>query len=533
MTRQLQLFSRFAIFLILLLSACQSRSDNQSANPNQESKMNAQIPEEDIRQPAVAGSWYSDNPAELRAQLEGYMVDLEDYKLPDIRGIVCPHAGYIYSGPVAAYAYRQLQNRKYDDVIVVAPSHVEAFLFASVYGRGAYETPLGLIPVDVELAKAIASGGDLVKISDRGHRQEHLGRQEHALEIQLPFLQMVLGNFKLVPIIMGDQSPQVVHELADAIVRAVKGKNVLLVASSDLSHFHTYEEANTIDQGLVDRVANYDYSGLLNDLMNHKVEACGGGPICTVMEACQKLGAGKVKVLQHANSGDTPYGDNYQVVGYLAAAFYSNSASSKGTTEKQATEETEPKLTRGDAEPLSLEDKRTLMQIAQETVKQVVQGNSPPEFEINSEDLMEDRGAFVTLHEHGQLRGCIGYIVGIKPLWETVRDVAESAALRDPRFPPVQPDELDQLEYEISALSPVRQITDVSEIKVGVHGIIIRKGYHQGLLLPQVATEQGWDRNTFLQHTCLKAGLPTSAWKDPDAEIQIFSAEVFDEKDIE
>ncbi|MBU0519578.1 AmmeMemoRadiSam system protein A [bacterium] len=249
------------------------------------------------------------------------------------------------------------------------------------------------------------------------------------------------------------------------------------------------------------------------------------------MQACETLDAGKVKVLKHANSGDTSYGDKDQVVGYLAAAFYRDKDA--GETSKKATKEEKPTLSRGDAEPLSLEDKRTLMKIAKETVAKVVNGEEAPHFEVTSADLLENRGAFVTLHEHGQLRGCIGFIVGVKPLWETVREVAESAALKDPRFPPVSPNELDDLEYEISALSPIRPITDVSEIEVGVHGIIMRRGYHQGLLLPQVATEQGWDRETFLQHTCMKAGLPVNAWKDPDAEIQIFSAEVFDEGDIE
>jgi AmmeMemoRadiSam system protein A len=189
-------------------------------------------------------------------------------------------------------------------------------------------------------------------------------------------------------------------------------------------------------------------------------------------------------------------------------------------------------LSSGDAKPLSLEDKRTLMDIARTTVGHVVKGERVPHFEVTSPDLLEDRGAFVTLHKHGQLRGCIGYIIGVKPLYQTVQEVAEAAATRDPRFPSVTPEELPDLDYEISALSVPRTITDVKEIQVGVHGIIMRRGYHQGLLLPQVATEYGWDSKTFLEHTCMKAGLPTDAWQDEDTEIQIFSAEVFDEEQI-
>ncbi len=511
-----------ALLAISILCACGNRSKSDESQKRDGSpEMETQINPEDIRHAAVAGSWYSDDPDLLRAELEGYMEHAEDFDLGPITGLVSPHAGYTYSGPVAAYAYKPLQGRHYDVVIVIAPSHIEAFTFAAIYGRGGYLTPFGVVPVDTELAKAIASQSELIQISDRGHRQDHLSRQEHSLEIQLPFLQIVLGDFKLVPIVMGDQSPQIVHELADAIAAAAKDKNVLLVASSDLSHFHPYDEANRLDSAIWDAVENYDSETLLNDLVERKVEACGGGPICVVMEACKKLGADQSKVLRHANSGDVPHGDKGQVVGYMAAAFY-----------KENNEEIKPKLSRGDAQPLSLEDKRTLMHIASTTIDRVVRGGKAPDFEVTSEDLLENRGAFVTIHKQGQLRGCIGYIIGVKPLWETVREVAESAALRDPRFPSVSPAELDNLDLEISALSVPRIIHDVAEIQVGVHGIIMRRGYSQGLLLPQVATEYGWDRETFLEHTCMKAGLPTDAWKDSDTEIQIFSAEVFDESQI-
>jgi AmmeMemoRadiSam system protein B/AmmeMemoRadiSam system protein A len=515
---------------LLILCACQSRSNSDaSQTPKGESTMEANLKPEDIRLPAVAGSWYSDDPAELRRELEGYLAEAADTDLDSVIGLISPHAGYVYSGPVAAYSYKALKGKQYDVVVVIAPSHVEAFPYAAIYGRGGYQTPFGVIPVDVELANALAAKDDMVKISDHGHRQEQYGRQEHSLEIQLPFLQIVLDDFKIVPIVMGDQSPTVVHGLADALASELQEKNALMVASSDLSHFHPYDEANRIDAGVVSCVEAYDFEQLLTDLGRNKVEACGGGPICAVMEASKKLGAEHSKVLRYANSGDVPYGDKRQVVGYLSAAFYKNSA---GGEAKQVEENRSEKLSSGDAKPLSLEDKRTLMDIARTTVQHAVKGERIPHFDVTSPDLLEDRGAFVTLHKHGQLRGCIGYIIGIKPLYQTVQEVAEAAALRDPRFPAVTPEELADLDYEISALSVPRTITDVNEIQVGVHGIIMRRGYHQGLLLPQVATEYGWDSKTFLEHTCMKAGLPTDAWQDEDTEIQIFSAEVFDEEQI-
>ncbi len=483
--------------------------------------MEQNIPAQDIRPPAVAGTWYSDDPTELRGELDNYLSEADDFKLGEIVGLVSPHAGYTYSGPVAAYAYRQIEGRHYDVVVVIAPSHAEAFSFASVYGRGAYETPFGLVPVDTMLAKAIAGNRERVKISDRGHRQEKLGRQEHSLEIQLPFLQLALGDFKMVPVVMGDQSEEVVEDLAAALVKALQGRKALLVASSDLSHFHPYAEANRLDSVVLNRIADFDASALLNDLQHYRVEACGGGPICAVMEASRKLGADQAKILRHANSGDVPAGDRDRVVGYTAAAFYRAG---------QAEAESTPKVSRGEARPLTADEKRQLLYIAKTTIEKVVRGEKVPAFEVTSPALLEDRGAFVTITQEGSLRGCIGYIIGVKPLYQTVREVAESAALRDPRFNPVQPEELPGLHLEISALSVPRPIKEIEEIQVGVHGIIIRRGYHQGLLLPQVATEYGWDRQTFLQQTCRKAGLPLDAWQEKDTEIEIFSAEVFGEE---
>jgi AmmeMemoRadiSam system protein B/AmmeMemoRadiSam system protein A len=509
---------RAGLTFLALLVLCACKGQKSQGDPT----MQQNIPSQDIRRPAVAGSWYSNEAGELRGELEEYLAEAEDFKLGEITGLVSPHAGYAYSGPVAAFSYRQIMGRHYETVVVIAPSHVEAFPYASIYGRGGYQTPLGLIPVDTALAKAIAGNCTKVKISDRGHRQEGLGRQEHSLEIQLPFLQIALGEFKLVPIVMGEQSDSAVSELAEALARVTSGKKVLLVASSDLSHYHSYAEAKRLDAGIQMRIGDYDAQGLWADLNRQKVEACGGGPICAVMEACKKLSADQSKVLRYATSGDVPAGEKDRVVGYVAAAFYRSSGAGKVETGK---------VNHGDAKPLSAEDKATLLKIARTTIEKVVRGEPVPKFPVDSPDLLEDRGAFVTITEDGNLRGCIGYIIPVKPLYLTVREVAESAALRDPRFNPVKPNELPHLHLEISALSVPRKIKNAEEIQVGVHGIIIRKGYHQGLLLPQVATENGWDRKTFLEYTCRKAGLPLNAWQEEDTEIEIFSAEVFGEQE--
>ena len=184
-------------------------------------------------------------------------------------------------------------------------------------------------------------------------------------------------------------------------------------------------------------------------------------------------------------------------------------------------------------EYLSKGEKRKLLDIARSSIIEAVTGKKQPEVKVTEERLKQNCGAFVTIKKHGQLRGCIGYIIAAKPLHETVRDVAASAAVNDNRFSPVSKKELDELELEISALTPLKRIESVEEIEVGKHGIYMKRGFSSGLLLPQVATEYGWDREAFLEHTCNKAGLPRDAWKDKSTEIYIYSAEVFGEEDMQ
>ncbi|MGA7877630.1 MAG: AmmeMemoRadiSam system protein A, partial [Desulfoferrobacter sp.] len=233
--------------------------------------------------------------------------------------------------------------------------------------------------------------------------------------------------------------------------------------------------------------------------------------------ASRELGANATDVLYSANSGDVT-GDRSRVVGYLAAAIY------KGTEPKKTLKEQKQA---GIDLGLSTEDKALLHRIAKESIEAHCAGKEPPTFEVSSARLKESRGAFVTLHKNGELRGCIGHIIGDRSLAETVAEMAVAAAFQDPRFPPVTADELPDLDIEISAMTPLRRITDVEEIQVGRDGIIVQQDGHSGLLLPQVATQYGWDRETFLDYTCRKANLPPDAWKDKNTTIYIFSADVF------
>jgi AmmeMemoRadiSam system protein A len=301
----------------------------------------------------------------------------------------------------------------------------------------------------------------------------------------------------------------VCQQLSQAIIRSIKGKRALIIASSDLTHSYNYQQVVAQDEILAHHIEQFDITGLEEDLREGRCQACGGGPMVVAMMVAQGLGAHRGEVLNLTNSGNVTgkkSPGNY-VVGYMAAVLY------------QGAEKTGAGLTE--------EDKRRLHRIARRTIEDVARGKPVPEFSEDSRALKGKKGAFVTLKRRGQLRGCIGCIKDIKPLYKLVGEMAAAAAFHDPRFNPVTEAELSDLEIEISVLTPVKRIKAVEEIEVGKHGILIERGFHSGLLLPQVATEYEWDRKTFLERTCLKSGLPKDAWKDEDTRIYTFSAEVF------
>jgi AmmeMemoRadiSam system protein B/AmmeMemoRadiSam system protein A len=425
--------------------------------------------------------------------------------------LISPHAGYEFSGAVAAHAYALVKGRKFERVVVIAPSHIEAFGFSSVYDGDAYATPLGLVPVDKEFAAKLAGMSSRIKLSSLGHVAKG-ERGEHALEDELPFLQRALGGpFKLVPIIVGDQSYDNCRALGLALAKLIGGSDTLIVASSDLSHYHPYAEAAMIDRKTLKAIQEWDYLSMARNFETRVWEACGGGPIIAAMIASERLGATEAKLLKYANSGDVT-GDRSSVVGYGALALIKANGG------------------HASAAPFTLTkaERDQLLKVAKASVEAAVRDHRA--YDVGGglpAALMQERGAFVTLKEKGELRGCIGYIAPMKPLSVTVRDVASFAALRDTRFSPVEPAELSQLQYEVSVLSPLRRVLDVKEIEVGKHGLVMRHGDQEGLLLPQVPVEEKWNRLTFLEQTCRKAGLPADAWKDPDTDIFMFTALVF------
>ena len=270
----------------------------------------------EIRKSAIAGSWYPGKPETLRAEIEKYFCAVPDVKSVDhVIALIAPHAGYLYSGQVAAHAYKYIYGKEYDAVVIVGPSHRVAFQGVSVCPRGGYETPLGVVPVDDGLAGAINSLSKFVQEIPAAHLHEH------SIEIQLPFLQVALGKFSFVPLLMGQQDEFTCRELAGAIAKAAAGKKILVVGSSDLSHFYNYQKALKIDAVAIRHLETADAEGLLQNLNDNAAEACGGGPMAVAMMAARQMGARAARVLKYANSGDVT-GDKSSVVGYVAAVFY-------------------------------------------------------------------------------------------------------------------------------------------------------------------------------------------------------------------
>jgi len=496
----------FTIFILLIVGAAlifdknkSMKKDNQGAI-KQDNKL--------IREPVVAGSFYPGDKAALSKMIDGFFEKADLLKIDgSINAIIVPHAGYVYSGQVAAYAYKALIGEKIDTVILIGNSHQEYFDGASVFAKGYFRTPLGDIEIDEDFAKKLMDSSDKIYFKESAHQQEH------SLEVQLPFLQKVLKDFKVVPIILGNKSDSV-----DILINALKNlinEKTLIVVSSDLSHYPKYEDAKYSDNKVIEAILTGKRENLVKTIADLKRQginnlqtcACGQDAIEVVMGL---LGGAEIKLLKYANSGDIT-GEKSQVVGYASIVFVVPSTSSG----------------------LLLKQQQRLLEIAKQAVENYVKKEKTIKIEENNESLNEPLGVFVTLKKNEELRGCIGTFEPKTPLYENVIEMAIAAATQDPRFNPVKEDELKDLEYEISVLSPLKKVDSYKDVEIGKHGVQIKKGSRSGVFLPQVATENNWGRDEFLSILCSqKAGLPSDCWKDSETEIYVFTAQVFGDGDV-
>ena len=511
-----------AVLVLVCVVGCARNTGSQPAlaQPDETAKTGAAT---SIRPPAVAGQFYTDDPTRLAAEVKAFIEAADTPDIAgDIIGLIAPHAGYTYSGAVAGYSYAPLQGRSYTTVIIVGPSHRGIPLAgAALSSREFWETPLGKVPVNREMTDRLLAADSRLKLSDLAHRQEH------SLETQLPFLQTVLEDFSIVPIVLSDFGRHNTLPLAEAIA-AVADEKTLLVASTDLSHYPVAESASEVDHIILDAIATFDVDKvyatdaeqLARGIENLHCTCCGLGAVVAVMHAAKLLGATQAKVLHYANSADIEPRSASRCVGYGSVVLTGTRKPAGDVATSAATLQTE----------LNEAQQQYLLTLARSTIETYLDQGAVPEIATDDPAMQQKRAVFVTLTKGGHLRGCIGQIMARHPLAAAVREAAVSAAVRDHRFSPVVPGELPKIHIEISVLSPFMPVDSYEQIQVGKHGVLLKRGRSSGVFLPQVAPEQGWDRTQMLENLCAhKAGLPRDAYKDPDTELYVFTAQVFGE----
>jgi len=463
----------------------------------------------EVKEADLAGDWYPASKDELLDQIQSYLKMARRPRIEgDVIGIISPHAGIRYSGPIAAYAYKLIEGKKIDTVVVIGFSHRKYHEGIAVFDGEAYKTLLGIVEINQDIVKS------LIDQDEKIYSYNAAFDDENSVEMEIPFLQIALKDFKLVLIAIGDQSYENSKIIAKALHNVLKNKkNFLLVGSTDLSHYLAYDDAVEMDSNTISIMEEFDPSQLyVENLLGENKLMCGVGAVCATMEASKLLGADKLKILKYANSGDTT-SNKERVIGYLSVAMYKKS--------DQVEED----------QMLSKEEKKRLLQIARDSMTTYVKTGKKLELKEDNPTLNREMGAFVTLHHRGQLKGCIGNIIGEGPLYLTVRDMAIASSTADTRFEPVTSSELSDIELEISVLSELEKIDDPKKIEMEKHGVLVKSGMRSGVFLPQVATETGWSRDEFMSNLCThKAGLSPDAWKKNECEIYVFTAEVFGEE---
>ncbi len=443
-----------------------------------------------VKEPSVAGTFYPSDKKELHDIVDMFLASApfipHEGKL---LVLISPHAGYRYSGGVAAHGYKQLQNLALRRIILIGQSHHEAFRGASVYTSGSFGTPLGTVKIDTASANKLLDENADVRYYPQAFAKEH------SLEVQLPFLQSVVKSFTIVPIILGSPTKKTYNHLVSALSEMMD-EQTLIVASTDLSHYHSYQRALEMDGKVINAIERLSLVTVGELIDRGESEMCGAIAAMIAMEVAKRRGADRGVLFRYANSGDV-IGEKERVVGYASIGLF--------------------------ASPLNAHERNELLSLARSAIATYVQDGRVIEPEINNPKLRSDGAVFVTIKEKGALRGCIGHVQAVMPLYQSVIKNAIAAAISDPRFPPLRQSELKDIEVEISILSPLQKLKKVEDIEIGKHGLVIRKGFRSGLLLPQVPVEQRWDRKTFLAQICTKAGLPEDAWKD--SELYIFTAD--------
>jgi MEMO1 family protein len=474
------------------------------------------------REPYAAGRFYSANKDTLTkdlAQLFSTCV-----KVPSgwkVRAIISPHAGYVFSGKIAASAFSSIQkNAAYKNIFIIGSSHIMAFDGASVYNTGDFITPLGKIKVNQEIANKLKNENSLFRFPVNAHIQEH------SIEVQIPFIQYYFpGEKQIIPIIIGSNNKKTIKGIAEILRPWFTDENLFII-SSDFSHYPPYKDAIEVDKATADAILSNNSETFLKTLEKNGTKPISG--LATSMCGWTSgltllyLTAGDPKLefkrVSYCNSGDSPYGGKDEVVGYNAIVLIENNSK---TNNMQVS---------GTELSFSKDEAKTLLSIARSSIRSKLYENKKPVIntETISSNLRKTLGAFVTLKINGNLRGCIGRFTSPDPLYEVVQQMALASAFEDSRFNALTREEFEKTDIEISVIGPLKKINDISEIVLGKHGIYIKKDFRSGTMLPQVATENHWTVEEFLGYTSRdKAGLGWLGWKD--AEIYIYEAAILEE----
>lgn len=490
---------------------------------------------ENTRSYLTTGGWYPSSRINLDTMLNHYFENAKTVKIPGkIVALIGPHAGINYSGQCAANAYKQVTEiaGKINRVFLFGVSHGGRFSGACVSDFSYNATPLGKIPVDRAITAQLAKE-KYFKIDNR------VMQYEHSIENHLPFLQKSLENtkYKIVPILFGYLQENDFLPIANILKKYIDEKT-LVIASTDLTHYganfgyrpFTEDIKNNLaklDEGIIEPILTLDFNRYTKYKKKTRITMCGFNPVGVLMNIFPGK-SHKGVLIDYYKSGD---GENK----YDLSVSYASIIITRDTGGGPSTGIKKKKANRRSPMALSKEEKKILLSIARESLEMYVKEKSLPENIENkykiSDKLKEKTGVFVTLKIKGQLRGCIGSIIGTAPLYSGVRDNAIKAGLSDPRFSPVKANELKEIGMDISVMTPLQKVSDYKKIRLGVDGVIIKKGSRQAVYLPQVATETGWSLDEFLGHLCQKAWLPADAYKEPGMEFYLFQALVFGEKE--
>ncbi|WP_028323133.1 AmmeMemoRadiSam system protein B [Desulfatirhabdium butyrativorans] len=482
------------------------------------------VAESGVRQAAYAGKFYPAQPRKLAQAIDDLLADAIDSNLPKPVAIVVPHAGWVYSGNILADAFRLVSRYSYDVVVLLGTNHTAHSLKgAAVFDAGAYRTPLGDAAVDESIAKALIGLGKPMIAAPADHQDEH------SIEVVLPFVQKCFPSASVVPVIVGGSNAATWEKAGAMLARILKGKNALIVASSDLSHYPDADTARKVDLQTLSAICSMNPAAAEEQI--HGIEranrglstaACGLMPILTAMKAANDLGAMHASIISYANSGDTLLGDRKRVVGYGAVAMTVEDVPAAAAPEAKVP------VAGAFTEELTAEQKETLLRFARKSLQMYLGSETLPLFRDPDPVFYSHCGAFVTLKKQGNLRGCIGHLEADTKMYRIVGKMAISAATQDPRFSPLDIRDLQDVHIEISLLTPYRPVASFNDIVVGKHGVLLKKFGQYAVFLPQVATEQGWDRSQMLDHLCRKAGFDESCWKK-NASFEVFEAMVFEE----